>query len=112
MSRIATVITQNEQEFLARWVKAQMEWEGRRSDLLKDTELREESREFLRLFAEALANDSTGGVNSDAWAPVREMLKHLTETRTQKGFNPIEIATFVFSFKQPFFDELRKAAGN
>ena len=111
-SRIASVVQQNEQELLARWVKSQMESEGRRSDLIKEAELREESKEFISLFRSAVASDTEAHENSTAWAPVRDMLRGLSQSRTQKGFSPTEIATFVFSFKRPLFDELRKAMAN
>jgi rsbT co-antagonist protein RsbR len=50
-------------------------------------------------------------VGSPAWAPVRDLLSGISRSRTQQGFSPSEIATFVLSFKQPLFDRLRDELG-
>jgi rsbT co-antagonist protein RsbR len=39
------------------------------------------------------------------------MLERLSRSRGLQGFSPSETATFVFSFKQPLFDALRRSAG-
>ena len=105
-SRIPEIVQKHEQDLLANWLKAQVA-SGRRDDLIKESEVREQSREFLSLFREAAGRDSSD-VESAAWEPVRDMLKGVSESRTQQGFSPSEIATFVFSFKQPLFAQLRK----
>lgn len=86
---------------------------GTRPDLLKEAELRDECREFLDLFAEAMLQEQWTDVNTPSWAAVREMLSGLSRSRSRRGFTPSETASFVFSFKQPFFSQMRRElAGN
>jgi rsbT co-antagonist protein RsbR len=46
-------------------------------------------------------------VSGAGWDPVREFLSSLSVSRTTMGFTPVETATFVFSLKQPIFEQLR-----
>jgi rsbT co-antagonist protein RsbR len=106
-SRISDIVQKHEPDLLAEWIRAQAAAGARRDDLIKESEVREQSREFLALFREAAGRDGSD-VDSVAWEPVRDMLKNVSESRTQQGFSPSEIATFVLSFKQPLFARLRK----
>ena len=116
-SRIPDIVRKHEAALLSDWMREQMAAETRRDDLIKEGELREQAREFLGLFRAAAAEasrDGVGGwadVGSPAWAPVRDLLSGISRSRTQQGFSPSEIATFVFSFKQPLFDRLRDELG-
>ena len=109
-SRIPEIVQKHEQDLLADWVQAQAAGGTRRDDLIRESEVREQSREFLALFREAVNRDGSD-VQSAAWEPVRDMLRNVSESRTQQGFSPTEVATFVFSFKQPLFTRMRKELG-
>jgi rsbT co-antagonist protein RsbR len=104
-----TIIGKYENEMLAEWIKQQLAAVTLRRDLLKDDDLREESRRFLISFLQAL---KTAGVTTDvqapAWAEVRGLLDDVSQVRARKGFSPAETATFVFSLKQPLFDRLSR----
>lgn len=107
---IATVLERDEEAFVEDWVKEQISAGTARADLMKEAELRDQSREFAQLFRAAVkANDD---VQSEAWEPAREFLDAISRSRTQQGFSPSEIATFVFSMKQPLFTRLRKIASD
>jgi rsbT co-antagonist protein RsbR len=109
-SRIPEIVQKHEQDLLAEWVHGQTNGDARRGDLIKEAEVREQSREFLALFRDAVGRDDSD-VQSAAWEPVRDVLKNVSESRTQQGFSPTEVATFVFSFKQPLFARLRTELG-
>ena len=109
-SRIPEIVHRHEQDLLAEWVLAQSGGDARRDDLIKESEVREQSREFLSLFREAVGADGND-VHSAAWEPVRDMLRGMSESRTQQGFSPSEVAMFVFSLKQPLFARLRIELG-
>ena len=104
------IVKRHEAELLAEWARELQSADVRRDDLIRESELREQCREFLSLFAQAAGAGTD--VRSTAWAPVRDMLAGMSRTRTQQGFSPGEIATFVFSVKRPLFDRLRQAVGN
>jgi len=111
-SIIAEIVRKHEADLLADWVRQQATSTGRRDDLINESNLREQCREFLSLFRQALAGDGGADNDSEAWEPVRDMLRSVSESRTQQGFTPTEVATFVFSLKQPLFARLRQELGH
>jgi len=112
-SRIPEIVKRHEADLLADWVREQTTGDSRGDSALKESELREQSREFLALFRQAVGVGGGGSIEieSAAWEPVRDLLGNVSRTRTQQGFSPAEIAAFVFSFKQPLFARLRKELG-
>jgi rsbT co-antagonist protein RsbR len=75
---------------------------------MKESELREQCREFLSLLQDAARAGNLENVSGAAWAPVREFLAVISRSRAIQGFSPAETATFVFSLKQPLFARLRR----
>lgn len=106
-STLGNIVARNEESILAEWMK-EMTGSVRRSDLIKDADLRAECSQFLRLFREALSS----GVNFQAsgWDNVRQMLNEISRNRAQMGFSPSETASFVFSAKRPLFSQIRQSA--
>ena len=105
------IIANSQQELLADWMREQLGASTLRSDLMKEGELREQSRELLSLL---LAATETGGVtqiDGQQWAPVRDFLTRVSRSRAQQGFSPSETATFVFSLKRPLFARLQSEVG-
>ena len=109
-SRIAQFVEQHDKELLAGWIERQLQSVASRRDLIDEAELREQSRQFLRLLREAASagDDVTG----PRWEPMRELLRTLSESRARMGFSPSETALFVFSLKEPLFALLRRHLGN
>ena len=108
---IAALVAKNEDAILADWNR-EMAGSIRRSDLIKESDLRAECAQFLRLLKDGF---ETGNVNfqSPAWEKVREMLSDLSRTRATQGFTPTETASFIFSVKRPLFTQVRDdAKGN
>jgi rsbT co-antagonist protein RsbR len=104
---IAQLVQKNEQQILEQWISLQQSATSFRADLIKERELREQSREFLQHFAAAIVAESQN-TDATAWKPVKELLAGLTRSRAVQGFTATETAMFVFSLKQPVFDLLRK----
>ncbi len=111
MSKIGEIIQKHQADLLREWVE-EMSAGTRRKDLVKESDLRDECEQFISLLQAAVQKDSAGDIQRSEWDPVREMLGELSRTRTQQGFSPAEVATFVFSFKKPLFNLLRKEVGN
>ncbi|HWR16251.1 MAG TPA: STAS domain-containing protein [Terriglobales bacterium] len=107
MSRIADVLRQHEAEILNSWMQ-QMPSSTRRSELIGEKEFREQCTQFIRLLQEAAQKGDLGDLHQSHWSPIKEFLRDVTRTRVQQGFTPSQVATFVFSFKQPLFEQLRK----
>jgi rsbT co-antagonist protein RsbR len=110
-SAILDTLTKHDATILAEWVKYHLAATTRRRDLVDEPTLREQSRRFLDAFRAGLQRDGGMDVTGSAWDEAREVLGDLSRTRAQQGFSPAETATFVFSLKQPLFEELRKDLG-
>jgi rsbT co-antagonist protein RsbR len=80
----------------------------RRADLIGESEFREQCTQFIRLLQEATQHGDLADVQGRHWSVLREFLTDIARARVQQGFTPSQIATFVFSFKQPLFEQLRK----
>ncbi|NEQ20235.1 MAG: STAS domain-containing protein [Microcoleus sp. SIO2G3] len=105
-SKIPEILTNYKTQLLEDWLQQQLA-HGNRQGLLKEAELREECREFLELFKNAVQQSDLSDTHAPEWKGVREMLASVSRTRSQKGFTPSETATFIFSLKQPLFNRLR-----
>ena len=105
-SKIPEILKNYQVQLLEDWLQQQIT-DGTRPGLFKETELREECREFLELFTNAVQQGDLRDTQASEWKGVREMLASVSRTRSQKGFTPSETATFVFSLKQPLFTHLR-----
>ena len=110
-SSLVELLRTHEADLLVDWTRQQRAAPTRRDDLIREADLREQCREFLALLSDAASKDSACDVQTPAWEPVRDMLRNVAETRAQQGFTPTEVATFIFSLKQPLFSLLRQEAG-
>jgi rsbT co-antagonist protein RsbR len=111
-SRIAEYLDRHEKDLLASWMDRQLQSVSTRRDLIDEPELREQSRQFLRLLRDATATSGTHDVQSAQWEPVREFLGAVSQGRARSGFTPSETAMFVFSLKEPLFALLRQQLGS
>jgi rsbT co-antagonist protein RsbR len=107
LSVLPSILAQNEATILAEWIK-EMSGALRRSDLIKEDDLRVQSSVFLRQMRQGLETGATD-FQSSAWDGIRNMLSDISSSRAQQGFTPSETASFVFSAKRPIFAQLRKA---
>ncbi|MCU7495672.1 MAG: STAS domain-containing protein [Ignavibacteria bacterium] len=105
-SIIADILKKQETEILNRWVKEQLQSVTLRSDLMNESELRQQSSEFLSLFREATSRGVNYDLNAPEWSRVMEMLNSASRSRALQGYSPSETATFIFSLKQPLFNSL------
>ena len=108
-SLIPEMVRKDEPRLLDDWLRAQLAASTLRSDLMREEELREESRAFLSAFRTALgAADGRLDADSPPWAPVREQLLDVASNRARRGYSASETATFVFSLKEPLFARLQE----
>jgi len=109
-SGLTDVLIKHEAAILDEWIK-QMSGATRRSDLIKDTELRAQCSRFLELVRQGVESGSSD-LQSPGWQGVRDQLAELSRSRAQQGFTPTETATFVLSVKKPLFTLLRDRMSN
>jgi rsbT co-antagonist protein RsbR len=107
---LADILRRDQSAVLNEWLRLQVESVATRRDLMSEGELHQQSREFLAAFATALGTGERYTPDSPIWAPSREVLARISESRARQGFTPTETASFVFSLKEPLFNRLRTAS--
>ena len=108
---LRAVLKDSSGELLTEWLKEQLAATTLRTDLMKENELREQSRELLGLLQSAVRNGDLENIEGAEWTALREFLARVSRSRVQQGFSVSANATFVFSLKQPLFARLRAALG-
>jgi rsbT co-antagonist protein RsbR len=78
---------------------------------INDAELSEQAREFLALLQHAAQQGDLTNTNRQEWEALRAFLDELSKKRVLQGFTSEQTATFIFSFKKPFFTRLRTELG-
>lgn len=114
MNTLRSLLQDAQPQLLEQWLAYQLQLPASRRGSLREGELREQSRQFLSRFIEAVGRSEGGNIQEEAWAEVRDLLTALSKSRAQQGFAPTETALFVFSLKQPMFEHLSGSgeAGN
>jgi rsbT co-antagonist protein RsbR len=108
-SHIPEILSKRESDLLAHWLREQLAATTLRSDLMKESELREQSRQFLNLLIRAASQQpNLDDIKATAWEETREFLSRISRARAHQGFSPAETAIFIFSLKQPMFELLRQ----
>jgi rsbT co-antagonist protein RsbR len=104
-ARIAGVLRQHRDDILRDWMSAQS---TRTAVSMPD--LRGQLVEFMTLLERAVGSWQ-GSLDDDGWRGTQDFLRSLSRSRAQQGFSPSETAMFVFSFKVPLFQQIRRQAG-
>lgn len=111
MSKLAEVTRKYEAEVLAEWLK-EMPASTRRTDLVGESEIRNQCTQFLKGLEEgSRVSVDAGDLSRPEWANMRDLLNEISRSRVQLGLTPSEVATFVFSVKAPLFNCLRRELG-
>ena len=105
-ANIAELMSRYESEILTEWMRSQLA-DSRRSHLLDEGELRQQSKEFLGLVRGAVQKGSLDDVSGREWDDARRLLEDLSRSRARLGFTPSHTATFVLSLKEPLFARIR-----
>jgi rsbT co-antagonist protein RsbR len=103
-SRLAAILREQESRILAEWTGLL----AKACHGADRAETEEHARTFARLLGQAMAQDATGEIDGPAWAKMRDMLTTLSASRARHGSSSSETATFILSFKEPFFARLRE----
>jgi rsbT co-antagonist protein RsbR len=111
ISTLATLLRSHEAALLSAWLSEQKS-SGTIRNLMSDSQVRSQSNEFVQMLLQAVTEASTGSstdVYGSAFRDLRGFLENITATRAELGFTPSETATFVFSFKQPLYRQIRQS---
>jgi len=104
-ARISQIIQEHEAEIGSQWI-AQLEALLVRGTNSAKEQLRSHCQQFLKAFANAVRGGELENIDHRSWDDVRDMLAEISSTRAKSGSTPSETATFVFSLKQPLFNQM------
>src|SRR5262245_32008193 len=108
-SRIPEIIAKRESDLLADWMREQLAAVTLRGDLMKESELREQSRQFLNLVVRAASQQpSLNDIDAPVWEETREFLSGISRSRAHQGFTPAQNENFGVSLKKPLFSLMRQ----
>ena len=102
---LSEIVQTRETEIVTRWQEL-LASAGGGAGRMKEAELSKQCRDFLSAFATGLRAGAPTA-SDPAFAPARELLDEISRSRAIQGFTPTETATFVFSLKEPLFEQLR-----
>jgi rsbT co-antagonist protein RsbR len=109
-NRISQVLQRSQVQLLADWVKGlRAAVKSRSAVAISDPELQAQCQEFIALMSTAMDSGSLEDIESEPWRPVKDFLAGVSRSRGRLGFSPSETATFVLSFKEPLFANLKRA---
>jgi rsbT co-antagonist protein RsbR len=102
---LTQIISEKQPQILARWSELLAVSAGG-AGRIKVAEIQKQCADFLSALGIAM---SAGAVNSDdpVFAASKALLDDVSRARANQGFTPSETATFVFSLKEPLFEQLR-----
>jgi rsbT co-antagonist protein RsbR len=106
-SRTAAILKKYRSDLLKEWTHTLVD-EVRNDRRISEAELSSQANEFLGLIEIAASATGTEDIESESWARVRDFLSGISQSRAIQGFTSDQTATFIFSFKKPFFERLRK----
>ena len=111
-SHLADILAKDEGEILGTWLSEQLTSVSRRSDLISDAELRQQSKTLLAEIAAAVRAGGLKRLDGPEWAAARVFLTEISRSRAAQGFTPAETAHFVFSLRGALLDRLQTSFGN
>jgi len=109
-SRTPAILKKYRPELLSDWLQNLIDDLGH-DRRISESEVSNQANEFLNLLQRAASNSGIEDVDNEEYAPIREFLDDFSQSRANQGFSSSQTATFIFSFKRPLFERLRKELG-
>jgi rsbT co-antagonist protein RsbR len=104
-ARLHSILRKYGLDVLADWM-AELTSGLKNDRRISESELTNQTREFISL--NQTASSTADRIDSMTWAPIRDLLNGISRSRVQQGYISDETATFIFSFKKPLFECLRR----
>jgi rsbT co-antagonist protein RsbR len=107
-TRLSETLARQESAVLQAWINELLGGRQLRKELISESTLREQAREFLSAFRQAAQQGAFEELESPAWSRTRDVLGDIAGSHAKLGLSPTEVASFVFSLKRPLFQVLQK----
>jgi len=107
MNELAEIISKNEEQIRAEWLR-EMGNSIQRADLISKTELEEQCQALLSAVAAGVRSSGANDISAPGWITARDLLQDISASRARQGFAPADVASFVLSLKKPVFSAIRR----
>lgn len=113
LGTLSDVLTSDFERLLDSWHASLAEEGVKRSDLMSDKEIKEQSRAILTAFRDCLKNSSGEfDLQNEDWSPLRELLETVSREWVERGVTPDEMSRFILALKSPLFERLKSRFRN
>lgn len=113
LGTLSDVLTSDFERLLDSWHASLTEEGVKRSDLMSDKEIKEQSRAILTAFRDCLKNSSGEfDLQNEDWSPLRELLETVSREWVERGVTPDEMSRFILALKSPLFERLKSRFRN
>ncbi|MFI5029832.1 MAG: STAS domain-containing protein [Reyranellales bacterium] len=103
-SDLAKLLADGENTILKGWLDSlQRNGDAR----ISAQEVESQARDMLRALTRSVPSGGVTDIDGPAFQEVRDILEGFSRTRALQGFSPTETAIFVFSMKEPLFEQIR-----
>jgi len=106
--RLSEWLEVHQTEIIAAWTRQLRDSGGHGAGRVRDAELDGQCKSFLEALLNAIKSDGTDDIDREGYAPVRDLLNDMSQSRALQGFSPSETATFVFLLKEPLFSLIQR----
>jgi len=110
-SRTPAILKKFQDDLVLEWMKSLKTSGSDKDSRISESQLKEQTSEFLKLLLAALESGDISNTASPAWKAIGHFLDGLSKSRVTQGFSSDETATFIFSLKRPLFARLRQELG-
>jgi rsbT co-antagonist protein RsbR len=107
LQHLAQVLQKHDSALYESWMRNQISAATLRPDLMKEGELRQQSRQVLTAFMQGMQRARSADPGDEGWSQLVSQLAEISRSRALLGYTPSETAMFILSLKQPVFDILR-----
>ena len=109
---ILSLIEKHQPQLLADWLSGLARGSRSGSGPHRDNDTPDQAKRFIEQLQRGVRSGQFDDISTSEWAPMRELLEDVSRNRANQGISPAETATFVFSFKEPLFELLRRNIPN
>ncbi|WP_284315928.1 STAS domain-containing protein [Labrys miyagiensis] len=107
MTELHESLVKDQSAVITDWISGLKEIDAFAAGRTTESEARTQGSELLAEIAKALRSGDSD-TQAENFSRVRELVRDMSQTRAVQGFSPGETVAFIFSFKRPIFDRLKR----
>ena len=106
------LIEKHQTQLLADWLACLTRGSASGAGAHRDDDRSEQAKRFIDQLRMGVRHGQLSDISASDWTPMRELLEDISRSQASEGISSTQTATFVFSFKEPLFELLRRNIQN